>query len=726
MAEFCAKHPDRGSAGDCTNCGGSTCPLCLIDVDGSLYCSMSCFTEQSVATKRRSLHEPAAPDGPSASDNEIDAGLGLDDPAVRPSPDAPETAAPSPSAGGFDDVWARIEKPEAQTPAADPLAGIGLDESGSNPAMPKQPAAQVDPDPTSDEAMAQVEEAFRRFNLKPEQPAPTLRTPDKSDLNEPSVVMGAVQADPSGEESSIMVPTSDATPEDNTSILEMNSLRGKEEGDGTSILDMDPVAQVAADESEQIGKSGLMSSIKKDNTSILGMSSIPQAPGAADHMPYVIADLDAEESAVEEAPPPAPATPEDLPPRAPKLSSVYEAPSNETPLPMVLPGTRRSMIEALCVFHADTPAVVLCAKCGDPICTLCVTDEAHGGRCLPHCRRDKPAGKRSWVLAGLAIGSAALIIVAVLWGLQPPKEVPKPAPKPAPIAIVTPPPPPPPKPEPKPEPPPPPKPEPLKPEPPKPEPLPPPPPPKPEPPKPEPPKPEPAKPVPPKPEPPKPIPVPVPVPLPPPPVPKPEPPKPPPPPPPKPEPPKPPPPTALEVALGSAAVLIREVTPVFNEMAEQLDPEKMPDEDIRSQQARVDLLEHKLNLARAEYAKILAEAPDRVAVQWRMDVLAELIRTLEWGIERVRVPRMLRQASVRIDEAMPLYNRVKAVRAGAKDASDRAAVQTMAELAAAKLKEARSLYVQSKSQAPEPEKVAARIRELDDLLKSLEADLPRK
>jgi hypothetical protein len=157
------------------------------------------------------------------------------------------------------------------------------------------------------------------------------------------------------------------------------------------------------------------------------------------------------------------------------------------------------------------------------------------------------------------------------------------------------------------------------------------------------------------------------------------------------------------------------VTPAFNEMAELLDPTKMPDEDIRSQQARADLLEHKLNLARAEYAKIIAEAPDKVAVEWRIRVLADLIQTLEWGFERVRVPRMLRQASLRVEEAKPLYNRVVAARGQPRDAS----LQSTAESAASKLKEARSLYVQSKSQAPDPGKVADRIREVDELLTDL-------
>ncbi len=712
----------------------------MLDVDGSLFCSLLCFTEQTLATKRRTLRDPAAPNSaeppatvpadpaPTNGNGDLDpnearlnpdGGLNLDDDLPTSIPATPSAAPPPaptpvptatssgpdipPAPDAFDDVWSRLEKPAESEPApaptriaseqvaavtnSDPLADIGLDESSSNPAIPAAPADEMD----------QVEAAFRKFNLTPQQPPPTYsgkdsgvhrRPPVESDFNEPSIVMRAADADASPDDSSIMMPASDAAQEENTSILEMNALR---KDDGTSVLDMGPVKRPDSDESEQIGSSALMSSVKKDHTSILNMSAIPKPPaGAVENMPFVIPETP------DEAQPVIPAAPEDLPPREPRLSSVWDAPKAETPLPMILPGTRRSTIEALCVRHADTPAVVLCSKCGDPICTLCVTDEAHGGRCMPYCRRDDPARKRNQKFVIMAVATAALILIAVGWAFMPPKETPK---QPDPVVVAPPPPPPPPPPVVI-----------------------------------EPPPPPPVVVVPPPPPPPPPpvvvVPVPVVIPKPPPPPPPPPPvvvvpvpvviPKPPPPPP----PPPPPKPTALEVALGSASNLIREATPVFVELADNLDPSKMPEEDVRAQLTRADAVERKLNSARGEYARIVAEAPDRAKVEWRMDVLGELITTLEWGLDRVRVPRMLRQASLRIAEAMPLYRRVSGGREDARDASERAALATMSELALAKLKEARGLYVQTKAAAPEPEKIGARIRQLDELIETLEAAAP--
>jgi hypothetical protein len=105
-----------------------------------------------------------------------------------------------------------------------------------------------------------------------------------------------------------------------------------------------------------------------------------------------------------------------------------------------------------------------------------------------------------------------------------------------------------------------------------------------------------------------------------------------------------------------------------------------------------------------------------------MEILGELLETLEWGLERVRVPRMLRQAELRIREALPLYRRVSDGRSEAADGSERSALKTMQELALAKLKEARTLYVQAKSAAPDPQKVGSRIRTLDDLIETLEIE----
>src|SRR5882672_10645939 len=122
MAETCAKHPERASAGACKRCGGSCCSLCMLDVDGNIFCSLLCFTEHTLETKRRTLRDPNPPAAKAA-------------PAPEPPP-PPSTSDPDvivPAGDAFDEVWSRLEKPEDQPkPAAasadlDPLAGIGLD-----------------------------------------------------------------------------------------------------------------------------------------------------------------------------------------------------------------------------------------------------------------------------------------------------------------------------------------------------------------------------------------------------------------------------------------------------------------------------------------------------------------------------------------------------------------------------------------------------------------------
>ncbi|HVE43357.1 MAG TPA: hypothetical protein VNM14_26000 [Planctomycetota bacterium] len=171
----------------------------------------------------------------------------------------------------------------------------------------------------------------------------------------------------------------------------------------------------------------------------------------------------------------------------------------------------------------------------------------------------------------------------------------------------------------------PPKPEPVKPEPPKPEPV------KPEPPKPEPVKPEPPKPEPAKPEPPKPEPA------------KPEPPKPEPakPEPPKPEPVKPEPPkdavsARVKKSLADAAVLIREATPIYQEVAgamEALPSDKSALEDLARKAEKVQL---KLSDARVLYSSIKPDAPDPASLDRRVAQLDELLASLQQCMTRLK------------------------------------------------------------------------------------------
>src|SRR5579872_3496031 len=115
MPDSCPKHPDRPSAGTCQTCGKSTCPVCMLDVDGALYCSLGCFTESTIGAEGA----PAR----------------MEPPAPPPPPPAPVPAAPTdpseivPTGQAFEDVWSRLEQSAEGAPAPDPLAGIGLDAS---------------------------------------------------------------------------------------------------------------------------------------------------------------------------------------------------------------------------------------------------------------------------------------------------------------------------------------------------------------------------------------------------------------------------------------------------------------------------------------------------------------------------------------------------------------------------------------------------------------------
>src|SRR5687768_11002563 len=108
MPQPCAQHPDRTADAFCQKCGKWTCALCKVDIDGSVFCSVLCFTEESVDTKRRIREQEVAEAAPQ-------------EPEAVPEP-AP--AAPEPSAS-----------------PRDPLAGVGLDASSS-----QVPAAMRDDD----------------------------------------------------------------------------------------------------------------------------------------------------------------------------------------------------------------------------------------------------------------------------------------------------------------------------------------------------------------------------------------------------------------------------------------------------------------------------------------------------------------------------------------------------------------------------------------------------
>src|SRR6185369_3713743 len=181
-------------------------------------------------------------------------------------------------------------------------------------------------------------------------------------LKDDSVVLGAHQAQ--ADESSLVLP--------------------EQQDDATSILDMAAAMKPPSskpDESSVTPVEGRM----KEPTSILGMHELAR--------------------------------------RAPDGTWLDEPPTTETPLPILLPGTRRSTIESTCVFHPDTPAVVMCSLCGDAICTLCIQDEDQGGRCSPGCRRDRAQARKKRLLIVAAAVAAVLVAGAAF---RPKKTAPAP------------------------------------------------------------------------------------------------------------------------------------------------------------------------------------------------------------------------------------------------------------------------------------------------------------
>lgn len=278
---------------------------------------------------------------------------------------------------------------ELSDPAPEP-PGAGSEEPVPDPAPPaSEESAPVDP-------LGGVD-----FNREPSKSIPNYR----SALEDPSVVLRADQALPPAEESSILVGPSSNEPED-TSILDLKALKpsGKREPDAP---EADPSSQ------EDVSGSAIrrMDAIADEGTSLLGMKDIPEPPGLAE---------------------PSPAEPPQDDERPLRSSQLTDPPTNETPLPYVLPGTRRATLQENCVFHRDTDAIVRCSKCGDPICTMCVTDEEHGGRCAPGCRNRSAAPARNRMLGTVALVALTLAAVGSLFWMGRPRAVA--VPPPAPIA----------------------------------------------------------------------------------------------------------------------------------------------------------------------------------------------------------------------------------------------------------------------------------------------------
>ena len=75
-------------------------------------------------------------------------------------------------------------------------------------------------------------------------------------------------------------------------------------------------------------------------------------------------------------------------------------------------GTKRSLLSSSCFFHPDTSAIVLCAKCRNPICTLCAKEAPEGLLCSPSCGPPDLVGIRD--RRNVTMINAALVAALVL------------------------------------------------------------------------------------------------------------------------------------------------------------------------------------------------------------------------------------------------------------------------------------------------------------------------
>jgi hypothetical protein len=96
------------------------------------------------------------------------------------------------------------------------------------------------------------------------------------------------------------------------------------------------------------------------------------------------------------------------------LSFPRHRPGDESTL-VIIPGTRRSVLSSSCFFHPDTSAIVLCAECRNPICSLCARETAGGLACSPSCGPADPAreeDRRTDLFFTLVLAAGVLFALA--------------------------------------------------------------------------------------------------------------------------------------------------------------------------------------------------------------------------------------------------------------------------------------------------------------------------
>ena len=300
MGNPCSRHPDRTSDSVCKHCGGAICSLCRVDVDGSLFCSSTCFTELSLSTKRRTLREAPVPPVVQPAEEETA--------TVVPASDPPPPAPPSVGA--------------AKAGTADPLASIDFGTEAASPAA--------------------------------------------TSPSDPSVILGADQAQVSQDDSSVLMSAAAGGENgSDTSILDLRALKKLKDGTYGFESGSAKGPRKGAEESSVQE----ISALNKDHTTLLGLHPISTPKKEKGEMPVVF--LVPEPPAVGRSPE-RQAQPKNGRPILAWFSDRTPASAPELSPPLAAPEAQASTFPTTCVFHPDTPAELLCSKCGDPICTRCV------------------------------------------------------------------------------------------------------------------------------------------------------------------------------------------------------------------------------------------------------------------------------------------------------------------------------------------------------------------
>jgi hypothetical protein len=182
-------------------------------------------------------------------------------------------------------------------------------------------------------------------------------------------------------------------------------------------------------------------------------------------------------------------------------------------------------------------------------------------------------------------------------------------------------------------------------------------------------------------------------------------------------------PLSFVKGLASAAAAIGEARPLLFEVVDHFDPPEFQKGDVLELAAKMDRVEERLKLALGIYSRLRTQVPDPWILDQRLEAIRDLLEALAEGRARIRVPFALKKASVLQEEAVPLAK--EALNGFQPYSREAQALDVRAEVAAAKLQEARRLYESIRKDVPDPERVDQRLKAIDSLLGDLEGRYPQ-